>query len=147
MNMSTDVNVTVEKDTRLTKRPIKVCMHLTDAAYGDYRVMREATALVEAGYDVTIVNITEEVHRLLGEIQGASERGVFTHELVSVFRTILRLAHSDKRHAIESHRAMISGSGTLTSAHDAAEELERAIDTGERSEGREHDRKPRRKRG
>jgi glycosyltransferase involved in cell wall biosynthesis len=81
MNTSTDVTIKVE-DTQLTKRPIKVCMHLTDAAYGDYRVMREATALVEAGYDVTIVNIMDEVKRPPEEdISGVHMKNVMMPEM------------------------------------------------------------------
>jgi glycosyltransferase involved in cell wall biosynthesis len=55
-----------EEKKAATKR-VKICMHVTDGAYDDYRVMREATALVEAGYDVTIVDIMAEVERPLDE--------------------------------------------------------------------------------
>jgi len=51
------------KDTNSAKRPFKVCMHITDAGYPDYRVMREATALVEAGYEVSMVDIIDERER------------------------------------------------------------------------------------
>ena len=55
------------KDTNSAKRPFKVCMHLTDAGYPDYRVMREATALVEAGYEVSMVDIIDERERPVEE--------------------------------------------------------------------------------
>jgi len=55
------------KDTNSAKRPFKVCMHVTDAGYPDYRVMREATALVEAGYEVSMVDIIDERERPAGE--------------------------------------------------------------------------------
>jgi len=50
------------KDTISTRLPVKVCMHVlgravADARVMDARVMREATALVEAGLEVTIVDI------------------------------------------------------------------------------------------
>jgi glycosyltransferase involved in cell wall biosynthesis len=48
------------KDTNATRKPYKICMHVTDAAYPDYRVIREATALIEAGFDVSIVDILDE---------------------------------------------------------------------------------------
>ncbi len=51
------------ENTDSATKPVKICMHVTDGAYDDYRVMREATALVEAGYDVTIVDIMSEVER------------------------------------------------------------------------------------
>ncbi|HTK05979.1 MAG TPA: glycosyltransferase [Ktedonobacteraceae bacterium] len=40
--------------------PVKVGMHVLGAAATDPRVLREAIALVEAGYDVSIVDIEEE---------------------------------------------------------------------------------------
>ena len=51
------------KDINSVRAQVKVCMHVTDAAYPDYRVMREATALVEAGFDVSIVDIMDECER------------------------------------------------------------------------------------
>ena len=51
------------KDSNATRKPYKICMHVTDAAYPDYRVIREATALIEAGFDVSIVDILDERQR------------------------------------------------------------------------------------
>ena len=51
------------KDSNTAKRPFKVCAHITDEGYPDYRVMREATALVEAGYEVSMVDIIDERER------------------------------------------------------------------------------------
>ncbi|HTK05978.1 MAG TPA: glycosyltransferase [Ktedonobacteraceae bacterium] len=57
-------------------------MHLTNGAYNDYRVMREATALVEAGFDVTIVDIMEEVDRPAEEdISGVHMKHVMMPEM------------------------------------------------------------------
>jgi glycosyltransferase involved in cell wall biosynthesis len=50
--------------------PLKVCMHVLGAARNDRRVMREATALLEAGFAVSIVDVEgqrnqpveEEIH-------------------------------------------------------------------------------------
>jgi glycosyltransferase involved in cell wall biosynthesis len=51
--------------------PLKVCMHVLEIGRTDYRVLREATALVEAGYDVTIVDVEPEYSRLTEEdVQG-----------------------------------------------------------------------------
>lgn len=57
------------KDTISAREPlkVKVCMHLTDVAYDDYRVMRDATALVEAGFEVSIVDIIDERARPVEE--------------------------------------------------------------------------------
>ncbi len=67
MTTQTEETVLDEKNTDPSTKPVKICMHVTDGAYDDYRVMREATALVEAGYDVTIVDIMAEVERPLDE--------------------------------------------------------------------------------
>ena len=70
------------KDTNSAKRPFKVCMHVTDAGYPDYRVMREATALVEAGYEVSMVDIIDERERPAEEdIAGVHMRHVFMPSL------------------------------------------------------------------
>ena len=47
-------------DTTRECTPIKVAMHVLGAAATDPRVLREATALIEAGYAVSIVDIEEE---------------------------------------------------------------------------------------
>ncbi len=70
------------KDTNATKAPYKICMHVTDAAYPDYRVMREATALVEAGFDVSIVDIMDERQRPAEEdIAGVHMKHVIMPEM------------------------------------------------------------------
>ena len=51
------------KDTNSARTQVKVCMHVTDEAFPDYRVIREATALVEAGFDVSIVDIIDDRKR------------------------------------------------------------------------------------
>ncbi len=52
--------------------PARICMHTLSPAIGDARIMREATALVEAGYDVSIVDIEHDRSRPTLE----TERGV-----------------------------------------------------------------------
>ncbi len=57
--------------------PIKVGMHVLGAAATDPRVLREATALVEAGYAVSIVDIEEEGnHPRDEELRGVSLKHV-----------------------------------------------------------------------
>jgi glycosyltransferase involved in cell wall biosynthesis len=57
-----------EKDTIAARVPLKVCMHVlgtagADARVMDARVMREATALVEAGFELTIVDVADNTNR------------------------------------------------------------------------------------
>ncbi len=57
-------------------------MHVTDTAYDDYRIMREATALVEAGFDVSIVDIMNERERPAEEdIEGVHMKHVMMPSL------------------------------------------------------------------
>ncbi len=42
------------------ERSRKVCMHVLGPVRNDMRVIRSATALIEAGYAVSIVDIEEE---------------------------------------------------------------------------------------
>ena len=58
-----DVTDSATRDRNLVRAQVKVCMHVTNSAYDDYRVMREATALVEAGFDVSIVDVMDELER------------------------------------------------------------------------------------
>src|SRR4051794_38113038 len=51
------------KDINSAKKPFRGCMHVTDEAFPDYRVIREASALVEAGFDVSIVDIVDDPKR------------------------------------------------------------------------------------
>jgi glycosyltransferase involved in cell wall biosynthesis len=60
----------VLKDIFSTVMPIKVCMHILGRACIDHRVMREATALIEAGFAVSIIDIETERGRPNGEVIG-----------------------------------------------------------------------------
>jgi glycosyltransferase involved in cell wall biosynthesis len=51
------VTALIAKDTNSAKVPLNVSMHVLGTAAADARVMREATALVEAGFGVTIVDV------------------------------------------------------------------------------------------
>lgn len=50
------------QDTGTIHAPIRVCMHVLGVARTDVRVMREATALVEAGFAVTVVDVEGSQH-------------------------------------------------------------------------------------
>jgi len=52
------VESSVTEDTFSVREPIKVCMHFADRT--DARVMRDATALIEAGFAVTIVDVESD---------------------------------------------------------------------------------------
>jgi len=63
--MDTLVNVTMKNagKTSISSPPLKVCMHVLTTGRTDNRVLREAAALVEAGYDVSIVDVEPEHNR------------------------------------------------------------------------------------
>jgi glycosyltransferase involved in cell wall biosynthesis len=53
-------NSSTARDITTSLSPIKVCMHVLGTARNDVRVMRSATALLEAGFIVSIVDIAEK---------------------------------------------------------------------------------------
>src|SRR5579859_1411576 len=55
------------REISTTRAPVRVCMHLLGTARTDYRVMRDALALTEDGFTVTIVDIESERFRPLKE--------------------------------------------------------------------------------
>jgi len=66
------------KDGAVAPSSIKVCMHVLGIARTDARVMREATALVEAGFAVSIVDIEVEGTRPTEEvIRGVNLKHIF----------------------------------------------------------------------
>src|SRR5205085_10722361 len=54
-------------DTDVTLTPARICMHVLTVARTDVRVMREATALAEAGFTVSIVDVEDGNDRPLEE--------------------------------------------------------------------------------
>ncbi len=73
MKTSPDAIALTTQDATIPKAPLKVCMHLTNNAHGDFRVMRDATALAEAGFAVTIIDVQKDHTRPVREnVHGAS---------------------------------------------------------------------------
>ena len=71
------------KDTVSASAPLKVCMHVlvttvAEARVLDARVLREATALAEAGYELTVVDVVGERNRRVEE----NIRGVHINHIV-----------------------------------------------------------------
>ncbi len=62
MKTSPFLSASTARETATALSPIKVCMHVLTSACADTRVMRAATALVEAGYAVSIVDIEDKVN-------------------------------------------------------------------------------------
>ena len=60
MKVLSNVDTAVAEDLTSVQPPIKVCMHVLECVRTDGRVLREATALVEKGFAVSIVDIEGE---------------------------------------------------------------------------------------
>jgi glycosyltransferase involved in cell wall biosynthesis len=60
-------NTTGGRDAPIVPSPDRVCMHVWGVARTDFRVMREATALIEAGFSVSIVDLESEHSRPVEE--------------------------------------------------------------------------------
>lgn len=66
------------ESARGVKAPVKVCMHLLGTARTDYRVMRDATTLVQAGYVVSIIDVESTRTRPAEEVvQGVCMKHIF----------------------------------------------------------------------
>ena len=63
MKMIPFLDASTGRETATASVPMKVCMHVLGTAATDPRVLREATALVEAGYTVSIVDIEEKENK------------------------------------------------------------------------------------
>jgi glycosyltransferase involved in cell wall biosynthesis len=58
--MRTTADLALPKVAAHERRPVRVCMHVQGPARTDARVMREATALAEAGYEVSVVDLERD---------------------------------------------------------------------------------------
>ncbi len=73
--------VSIMKNVTLEPFPVRVCMHVLGPARPDVRVIREATALVQAGYTVSIVDIESKACGPIEEdFRGVSLRHIFVSE-------------------------------------------------------------------
>jgi glycosyltransferase involved in cell wall biosynthesis len=71
MKVLSNANTSKTVDVASIQPVIKVCMHVLGSARTDVRVMREASALAENGYEVTIVDIEDAFsHFIEEEISG-----------------------------------------------------------------------------
>jgi len=61
------IDASVAQDVAAAQPLVKVCMHVVGTARADVRAMRAATALAEAGFEVTIVDVESEPFRLIEE--------------------------------------------------------------------------------
>ena len=60
MKILSGIDTSEAQDRAIGQSPVKVCMHILSWACSDGRVMREANALREAGFDVSIVDVVAE---------------------------------------------------------------------------------------
>ncbi len=67
MKLMKKTDTLVVKDTTVTSLPIKVCMHIQGTARTEYRFMRNATALAEAGFAVSVVDVEADRSRSVEE--------------------------------------------------------------------------------
>ena len=71
------LDASTARETTTDLSPVKVCMHVLGTASTDARVMRAATALVKAGYVVSVVDIEDEGnHQSEEDIRGVCVKHV-----------------------------------------------------------------------
>jgi glycosyltransferase involved in cell wall biosynthesis len=91
------LDASTARETTTALSPIKVCMHVLVTASTDARVMRAATALVKAGYAVSLVDIEDEgTHQSEEDIRGVCMKHVMVSRSFLSTRfdkwTLVRLA-------------------------------------------------------
>ena len=76
--MTTKLQIGLEEAETVSTYPSakKVCMHVLTTARTDARVMRSATALTDAGFAVSIVDIVDKCSRSIEDIHGVSIKHV-----------------------------------------------------------------------
>jgi glycosyltransferase involved in cell wall biosynthesis len=108
-------------DTTVAPSTIKVCMHVLGIASTDARVMRAATALVEAGYVVSLVDIADDgSHEREEYIRGVCMRHVMVSRSFLSTRfdkwTLVRIAQLFVRSTLH----VIQTPGDIYHAHDVS---------------------------
>src|SRR5579885_2476164 len=96
MNVPVRKDFSAKKGVSVLPGTINVCMHVRGVVRTDNRVLREATALAEAGYTVSVVDVEDDLHRPVAEdISGIHVRHIIKpHWLVPVHFKPLRLARA-----------------------------------------------------
>jgi hypothetical protein len=68
MKTVSSTDTAMKKDATIARSPVKVCMHVLEVARTDVRVMRAATALTDAGFAVTVIDLESESNRQVENI-------------------------------------------------------------------------------
>lgn len=101
--------------------PAKVCMHVLSVVRNDPRVLREATALIEAGFAVSIVDVEEQFDRPIEE----TLHGIHLHHLVmpqsfASTRFRKRTLSNAALLFMRAVRCLMNSSADIYHAHDVA---------------------------
>ncbi len=106
MKTTPSIDASIAKDFTSARLPARVCMHVLETARTDGRVLRAATALKDAGFAVSIVDIENAHSQKIENIDGISVKHVnvsnafmttrfrrsgFTRALSLFFRSMLLL--------------------------------------------------------
>jgi glycosyltransferase involved in cell wall biosynthesis len=121
MKIASNIRTSVEKGSLTRSSPTRVCMHVVGTASTDPRVMRAATALVEAGYAVSIVDIEDKAnHKREEVIRGVNIKHVMVSRSFFSSRfdkwTLVRLA----KLFVRSTFRVIQNPADLYHAHDVS---------------------------
>jgi glycosyltransferase involved in cell wall biosynthesis len=119
MNISARVASSTKRTMPVLPRTTHVCMHVRGVARTDIRVLREATALAEAGYAVSIVDVESDLDRPVEEdIDGIHIKHIIKpHWLVPVHLKPLRFVRTTHKF-LYSTFMLIRMSADIYHAHD-----------------------------
>src|SRR5258707_8245471 len=71
-------DISLEKDAATVPLSLKVCMYVLGRARTDIRVMRAATALLEAGFAVSLIDIECESRQPIEDTCGVNVKHIIT---------------------------------------------------------------------
>ncbi len=118
MKILSHSDTAVDKDVIVVQSPVNVCMHVREVARVDVRVLREARALVEEGYAVTIVDVERDRTVPLEEdFDGIHVKHIMKPHWHTPVRMPWRLLRSAEKF-IYSTLTMIRISADIYHAHD-----------------------------
>ncbi len=111
-------DTTTVKVAATSPSPVKICMHLREVARTDRRVLREATALLEEGFAVSIVDVEcEQTHPVEEDISGIHMKHMLKPHWLTPTYNLRRLVRSTEK-LICSTWTMLQMSADIYHAHD-----------------------------
>jgi len=118
MKILSRVGTAVDEKVAVVQPPIRVCMRVRNEVRTDFRVMREATALAEAGFVVSVLDVERDSTRPVEEdMRGVHVKHLMKPHWYTPTRNLQRIVRSAEK-LICSTLTMIQTPADIYHAHD-----------------------------